>query len=331
MAYFLYGEDTYRSWQKLQDIKKKYVDASSGDTDLAVLDGATMSGSDFASQISILPFLAKSRLIIVKNLLKEGKKDVVEVVLEQLPKAPKSTVLFFYEAGQPDKRSKLFQALNQPKTTQEFPLLTGPQLQQYVTQQAKTISLNMSGSILQRFIELTGPDLWRVEQELTKLFLYKAAASDTNPVTEEELSRIVIGQPELNVFALTDAFGQRNSKNALKLLGHVTDSESSLGLLALVAGHYRNLILVADAQQQHMPKGEMAKALKLHPFVLDKCLSQSRGYTFEELRACYRYLLHIDLAAKQSIVEPLTGLTVLAKSLEDRPLVLPDLTEEAML
>jgi DNA polymerase-3 subunit delta len=327
MIYLLYGDDTYRSWAKLQSIKTKYLDASMGDTDLAILEGATVTADQFRNQIQTQPFLARNRLVIVRNVIKEGKKEVHEGIIEELPKLPKTTILFFYEAGQPDKRTKLFQTLNQPKQAQEFPLLTGYELIKYVAEEAKKQGIALSSKAATYLTSITGPDLWRLEQELAKLSLY----AKNKEITEADIDLLVGGSPEVTIFALTDAFGQRDKKTALKLLAQFEAEDNPLGLLAMIASHFRNLLLIADGQRLNYPKPELSKALKLHPFVFDKAFAQAHGYTFKELKNIYHYLFQLDLLAKQSHIDPYVGLTILASCLDQKTIQLPDLTEEKMI
>lgn len=343
MIYFLYGEDTYRSWQKLWQLRQKYVDASKGDTDLIILDGATMSPADFIHQTQTLPLLANRRLIIIKNLLKAGEKATIEAVANRLDKLSSGAVLVFYEAGRPDRRTKLFQGLNQPRQAQAFDPLIGPALIRYVIDLAKAEGLTMSPSIAQQCLALTGADLWRVHHELTKLSLYKLSlhkneqddnGQDKNEhrkITEADIALLISGQSESKIFDLTDAFGQRKAQTAVALLVRHQNDDNHLGLLAMIAGHYRNLLLVADGQRRRLTKSQLANRLQLHPFVLDKAYAQAQGYDFDELANCYRYLFELDLAAKQSIIEPYIGLTVLAANLAQKPLRLPRLTEETVL
>ena len=87
MILFLYGEDTYRSKQKLDAIKSKYIDASLGDTNLSVMDIADKKDTDFTDitrTVLALPFLAKNRLVIIKNLLNGKKQKLQEFLLRML-------------------------------------------------------------------------------------------------------------------------------------------------------------------------------------------------------------------------------------------------------
>ena len=72
---------------------------------------------------AIAGFLAKRRLIIVKNLLtnKPGKEtaDSLSSLLKKIQSS--ENIFVFYEAGLPDKRTSLFKTLNDKKNlVQEF-------------------------------------------------------------------------------------------------------------------------------------------------------------------------------------------------------------------
>jgi DNA polymerase III delta subunit len=328
MIYLISGDDSYRSWHKLLSIKRKYLDASMGDTDLATLDGSSLTAQEFANQTRTAPFLAKSRLVIVRNLLKEGKKEVTEAVIDLLADIPKSTVLFFYESGQPDKRGKLYQTLNKPKQAQDFQPLIGQDLLDQIREMAVELELWLLPSQVQAIARLLGSDLWRIDQELQKLSLF--AQSQQGKVSDADLDLLIDALPESRIFDLTDAFGNRNSPQVLRLLSYVQADDSDLGLLSMIAGHYRNLLLIADGQRRQVPRHQLAQALKLHPFVFDKAFSQANRYTYKELVSCYRYLLQLDLAAKQSLFEPMVGLSVLAGLLGNKEIKLPLLTEESL-
>lgn len=327
MIIFLYGPDSYRSHQKLQQITKRYVDTSLGDTNLAQLEGRELTALELKRQIQTLPFLANSRLVVVRNLLSEGKKEVMEGTIELLEAVPKSTVLLFYEGSQPDKRLKLFTALNKPKQAQEFALLEAAALTDHIIAEAENRGLKLSAQLANQLAQYAGSDLWRVTNELEKLSLY-AQATQQKP-TAEIIDQLVNDASVPKIFDLTDALGKRQSDQALKILNK-TDEEGSFGLLAMIASHFRNLLLIADGQRRNEPRDRLAKTLGLHSFVFDKAYQQAQGYSYEELTDCYRYLFQLDLGAKQSIIEPFAGLTVLAAAVGQRPLQLPNIELEDM-
>jgi DNA polymerase-3 subunit delta len=268
-------------------------------------------------------------LVIVRNLLTKGQKEAQELAAETLQEIPASTVLFFYEEGSPDKRGKLFQKLNQPKTAQLFEPQNGPQLTRYIVDMALEKGVRLRPQFAETIIERCRGDLWQISNELEKLSLYKGKPEEPLPLTEEELNLLITGVGELSIFALTDAFGQRRSQTALALLQKV-DPDEAIGTLAIIAGQYRNLILINEGVSRQVPRSQLQKELGLHPFVFEKSLDQAKGYTYQELIDCYKYLLMTDIAAKSSFFDPLVGLTTLAASLEKKPLEIPKLSEVVM-
>ncbi len=330
MIYFLHGPDTYRSFKKLQQIKQRYLSVS-GDTDLVTLEGESLTKDDFRRQVQTRPFLAKNRLVIVRDLLTKGNKEVIADLVGELKVVPSSTVLFFYETGKPDVRTKIFNALNQPKQSEAFDLPVGSALATYVKKQAELKGLTLQPKQIELLVTRVGGDLWQVENELEKLALYAMANGQTDVIVEADIEALTMQKPGLDsIFALTDAFGAREGKRALTLLSATDPDESGHGLLGLVASQYRTMILLADALAQDMPRQQLSKQLGLHPFVVEKTLSMLHHYTQDELRIVYYYLFELDMAGKLSIAEPLLGLKVLAASLTQKPLVLPEISEEKM-
>ena len=111
MYYLIFGEDTYRLRQKIDEIKKKFGSGSMGDTNTLNLDGGVTDFNTIEKNISAMPFLSDRRLVIIKNLLAVKKSEVQEKVAKLLDNIPKTTVLVFWEEGIPDRRLKLFKKL----------------------------------------------------------------------------------------------------------------------------------------------------------------------------------------------------------------------------
>jgi len=145
-----------------------------GDTNLSVSDfqDKTISYDKVVREILALPFLAKSRLVIFKNLLSDGKKDLQEKILSFLPKIPSSTNLIVYESEVPDRRSALFKKLNQPKISQEFKPLEGRELRGWIKEKVEEEGGKIEEGAIDKIIEYVGNDLWRMSNEISKLVSY---------------------------------------------------------------------------------------------------------------------------------------------------------------
>ncbi|MEK7460732.1 MAG: DNA polymerase III subunit delta, partial [Patescibacteria group bacterium] len=240
---FFYGEDTYRSGQKLAALKARYIDASLGDTNLAVLEGATILFEDFVRQVQALPFLAKRRLVIVKNIFGGGKKDLLDAVASYLPKVPETTVLVFYEAGVPDKRLKLFTLLNQAKSAEVFSPLVGAELTAWITHRALEVNLELTPRLVSWLVTAVGSDLARLDQELIKLNSYQLAKKE--PISEDDLAALVWQTVPSDAFRLVDALSNRRGAQAVtELTALLTAGQAELQIFGLIVFQYRSLLLI---------------------------------------------------------------------------------------
>lgn len=290
-TFLLYGPDTYRSRQKLNAIKKKYIDASLGDTNLATIDGATATLDEITRQLYALPFLAKSRLVVVENLLTQGKSALREKVTQALDKIPESTVCVFYEQGEPDKRGKLFRTLVQPKQSQHFDKLPPNDLANWIKQFAAQNGATIAPDAVALLANWVGADLWRLANELAKLALY------TKTITTEIIKLLIEPPIGANIFDLTDAIGEHHKTKAFGALKKLLDAGEN-GVYILTMLHYgvRNLALV----KANAP-------VKMHPFVLQKTRAAAGNITKDAIARLYDQLARFDAQVKTGIMESETA------------------------
>jgi DNA polymerase-3 subunit delta len=298
MAYFIYGEDTFRSKQKLNAIKQKYIDSSLGDTNLAIIEGQSAKGDEIIRQLWAMPFLAPKRLVIIKNLLLSGNKETQQSTAEFLPKIPETTVAIFFEEGTPDKRLGLFKALNKPKLAEEFIPLTGIKLRQWVELQFKNSQKTAEPRLLDFLIQAIGSDLWRLEQEINKLVNF----SGRSEVTLEQGKKLIHVEQEGDTFQLIDALGEKNAKLAMNhLRARLQSGDAPQYLLSMIVYGFRTLLIVKDLISKD-PKRNSAPGI--HPFVWRKSIQQAKNFSLDRLEKIYRRLLDFDCATKTSIIEP---------------------------
>lgn len=314
MILFLYGEDAYRSKQKLDAIKAKYIDKSLGDTNLSVLDfeDKTINFDQVVREMLAFPFLANSRLVVTKNLLLSGKKDIQDKIKNFLPKVPASTNIVIYEGGLPDKRVALFKYLSKPKISEEFKFLENHKLRKWVIDEVEKLGGSIEESATEIIIEYVGNDLWRMSNEIKKLTAYslKLKAQDVEALVKPKI--------EGNIFGMIDAIGQQNSKAAIKFLHDLVDSgENELYIFTMIVYQFRNLLIVKDAikNSKQVSNFQLAKQVGLNPYVVEKTIKQASGLTFNELKKIYEKLLDYDIKMKTGKIDPSIALDVLVLEL----------------
>lgn len=313
MILFLYGEDTYRSRQKLGEIKEKYISTSLGDTNLSIIDCADkdVDFTRISRMVLTMPFLALRRLVIVKNVLRKGSKKIQDEVEKFLPKAPETTLLIFYEEGTPDRRSSLFKKLNKPKQVQKFVPLDDFQLRQWVEQEINKQKAKIEPGALLKLVRYVGNDLWRLANEIQKLVLYGAEDSNGSVITNHDVDSLVRPKIAGEIFVLIDELGAKNTGRSLdELKKLLAQGENELYILTMIVYQFRNLLILKDAMRnlglevahpvarQGNLQFRIAQRCGLHPFVVQKSLGQLKNYDFERLKTIYQKILDIDFKIK---------------------------------
>jgi DNA polymerase-3 subunit delta len=319
VIFFLYGQDTFRSRQKLKEIKEKFrreIDPSG--LNQQTLDGSKLEAADFEQATMTQPFLAKKRLIIVEDLISKnrGQKNQKEI-LEFLEKNDlKDVILIFWESAidpakikKADKskikpgsrRSNLLLArLKQEKYAQAFDLMDMAALYPWTQAEIKKRGGQIQPAALKILVDLVGNDLWQLNSEIEKLL----ALAKNQPITAAQVMGLVQTKLDDNIFKLTDALGAKNKKMALKLISDQLKSGTSpTELLGKIVWQFKNLLLIKEFMEKN-GNGYQANRLTyefgLHPFVIKKTMAQVGNYQLNTLKKIYRQLLQIDYQFKTS-------------------------------
>ncbi len=253
--------------------------------------------STLSQSIQSIPFLAEKRMVVIKNLLSNGKKDVKEQVEKILSdnKIPDTTIVVFYERGKADKRTVLYRTLSKTKYAEEFSPLEGSKLLNWIKSEVARIGGKITSGAINMLLVNCGNDLWQIINEVSKLVAYK----NKEVITEDDVKNMVSKKFDDNIFNLVDAIGSKNPKLALKYLDEqIENGVDANYLLAMIVYQFRNLVFVKLMDEEGIPMKSMGSTAKMHPFVLRKTLSQVRRFTSIGLRKIYLKLLEVDIDLK---------------------------------
>lgn len=315
MIIFLYGADTFRSRQKLkfyrEGFKKKYDPQG---LNIEILAGEKLNLAEFRKKLGSRGLLAKKRLVIVEELATKNKsKKIQEEIADYLKSKPldKDQILIFWEGDLGERRKKgkrikevsgpLVDFLSDKVKVEEFPLLSGYQLNKWVSEEFKKRKGRIDPDALELLIALVGNDLWQMINEMEKLINYK----NGKLITKEDVSQFVRAGLDTDIFKLSDALAERRLNLALKLIhDQIESGENELYLLTMLTRQFRILLLVKDAVREESNHYVIASRLGLHPFVCQKALVQVKNFSLTELKSIYQKLLEIDIKIKTSQAEP---------------------------
>jgi DNA polymerase-3 subunit delta len=213
-----------------------------------------------------------------------------------------------------DFRKKLFKAIKACSAAQVIELrpLYADELGAWVERRARQKDVRLSVDMAQLVSELSGPDLASMDSALDKLSLYvgKGASPD------EAQLRQVLGDTRLRtIFELTRHLGQRDLIRAGQALHQMLDrGESSVGILAMIARHFRLVWRVRDGRSQGLSGRNLATHAGCHPMFVQEYERDAKVFSDERLAELFCGIHDTELALKST---PLDEKVVLDQLLFD--------------
>ncbi|OGZ69351.1 MAG: DNA polymerase III subunit delta [Candidatus Staskawiczbacteria bacterium RIFCSPHIGHO2_02_FULL_42_22] len=307
MILFIYGDDSYRSKEKLDEIISHYKEVRKSGLNLMYVDATTGTFADFYDRFKISPMFAETKLVILKNVSssKQFQEDFLqEITILQTLK----DVIVIFEKEKIDQRLKLFKTLLKECKCQEFALLDARQVTAWVGKELEKLGAKINKDALDILARYAGNDLWRLKQEIKKLADFKRGLV----IKKEDVELMVAPNIENDIFKTIDALAEKNKTRALQLLHtHLDSGENALYLLSMVAYQFRNLLMVKELSEEGLMYASIIKKSGLHPFVVKKTYFQCRQFSFEELKNIYRRIFSVDADIKIGKIEPETALDLL--------------------
>lgn len=307
MIYFIYGEDSYRSKVKLQEIIEGYKKVHKSGLNLIYVDAREKSFDDFYCNFKINSMFAEKKLIILKNVCANLKFQ--EDFLKELKKIEEiKDIVVIYEDCPADQRTKFFKALQKYAKCQEFERLQPANLRKWILQEFEKQKIKINPDALDLLISFVKNDLWRLSNEINKLSNYKVSGI----VKKEDVELLVKPNIENDIFKTIDELASKNKKQALNLMHkHLDSGDNSLYLLSMIAYQFRNLLIIKELLKKRVPYQLIAKKSGLHPFVVQKSYYLCNQFSFLQLKKIYQKIFQVDLDIKTGKVEPEIALDLL--------------------
>lgn len=319
MLIFFYGEDNFRSSEKLAEVKNKFLSNNNSGLGQPAVDTAFLAGLsiidyeeendkklfDVASSSGLF---SSRQLIIVKNLILGASSIIQEESLKFL-KSKKSLIndknieIVFWEGDVPRKNNKLFKFLDKNSKSQNFEKLKRAKLINWISEQVEKNNpkVEISKEAIGKLIVYVGNNLFQLDNEIKKLISFR----EKGEISEKDVEILVKSKVDANIFQTIEALSGGNKSLALKLLhGQLERGEDPFYIFSMYVYQFRNLLKISEFSSQGTDNHyQIAREAGIHPFVVQKGLAQLRNLSTEKLKAIYRKLQEIDLNIKTGKTE----------------------------
>lgn len=296
MIIFLYGPDTYRSRQKLNEIIEHYKKIHRSGLNLRYFEGENLNFQDFKNEIETSSMFREKKLVVLKDIF--VNQDFQQEFLKRGEKFVNSeNVILIYEKKEINKNSSLFQFLKENSKSQEFDPLEGQKLKNWVKKEFGKYQAQIGPEALDELINFVGNDLWQMSNEIKKIVSYKGGQK----VEVADIELLVRPKIETDIFKTIDAIAEKKKNRALALLHqHLEKGDAPLYLLAMINFQLRNLLIVKSGAR-----------LNMHPYLIKKTIQQARAFSLAELKKIYQKTFEVDYQIKTGKIGSETALDLL--------------------
>lgn len=307
MIYFLYGQDSYRSKKKLQEIIEGYKKVHKSGLNLIYFDVKQKDSKDFLDSFKAVSMFAEKKLIILKNLFNNVKFQ--EDFLEEIKNLEKiKDIIVIFEESSVDQRTKIFKSLQKHVKCQEFKFLQPAMIKKWILTEFEKNNSKIEPIAQDLLLSFVGNDLWQMSNEIKKLSNY----SRGNIVKKEDVALLVRPNIESDIFKTIDALASKNKKQALYLIKkHIDGGDNCLYLLSMIAYQFRNLLIIKELIESKNSYSIVSQKSGLHPFVVKKNYYLCNQFSLLQLKKIYQMIFQADSDIKTGKVDAETALNLL--------------------
>ncbi len=316
VVYLFHGEDEFSIAQAVQGLEARLGDPASAVMNTARLDGRAISLDVLRNAASAIPFIGERRLVIVDSPL--AKIDPVpashEKFLALLDGLPDSTALILVEhkplVVEKKKGGKVAvikhwlllwaESGGERVYVRAYPAPDSNKMAEFIQAQAKAAGGGFTRGAAIQLAGLVGADTRLAYQEVQKLL---AHANYQRPVEVEDVQALTAAAGQADIFAMVDALGNQDGKQAMRLLQRLMEEQDYQSLFGMIVRQFRLLLQTREVIDGGGRESDVARLLGVHPFVASKMTSQARHFTLPVLETVYQRLLDIDEAIKTGQIE----------------------------
>lgn len=295
LLYLLFGPESVLIDRLCEHLKKEILGEAGSEFNFTPLSAADAPAARVLEEAQQLPLLAARRLILIKEADQFSKEDQEELAAYAESPAPSAVMVFV--AHSVDKRTRFYKSLSAKGRVLDCSSPPREDLEEWALQRIKREGKEITPAVLEQLVEASGNSLTYLALEIEKLLLY---CRDKKELSEGDLEKIICKNKVKTVFNLWDAVAAGKRDEAYSILRELQQegiaAPELVGLLRWQLSRLwggRELI-----QTGRDSKKEVASALGMPFYVVDRFLTQVRQFSEERLGHAYEAILTADEETK---------------------------------
>lgn len=314
--YLFTGTEEVRNRTKMERVLASLDESK---TSITRYDADFISIQEIVEDAITIPFLASTKVIIVKNprfLTKEASpiKHDPTTLIKYLKNPVETTILMIDAVGHTlDNDLEVVKAFKKYAYIVDTQDLEPVEYKAWVKRSFVLNNSDIEEDALMLLIEYVKKDSIRMEQEIAKLTSYVGAKGI---VTLEDVKELVIPSLDDAVFTLIKAIVNKNQKEALKIYQSLANNtQDVMGVLSIISSTFVDLFATAKLLREGYKQGEIASLFKISNGRAYYLVNDAKNFKLETLEEYVSKLSVLDYQIKSGQVDKNLGIELLLLSL----------------
>ncbi len=306
--YLIYGEERYLVDHSVKLIISKalggnkpdeenqstgYSDVVPNDFNLDIFSKDAKK-EDVISALGTLPMMSHNRVVVIKDVDSCKYLDDLKDFIEN----PNPTTVVIFVSHKIDLRKKFFKTLVSKACAIEFSYLKEDRLADWIAKKLKACQKVADRKTCLKLVDLVGCNMLNLHSEMMKLVNY---VGDREVISKEDVIKLTPKLTLENVFSLSRCLASGNKKEALRLFTTLMSEDSNLlGMLALIARHFRILLIVKKVGDVGVKK--ISSMVGVPHYFVGQYVKDSDMWSMQNLEAMHSVILQTDKHLKSSSV-----------------------------
>lgn len=299
-VYLIVGEEPFLLKQAFNFLKGTLLQAHELDFNFQIFHGTDLKSDanieSLKDALQTLPMMSARRLVILKEA--DEIKDSVWEEISTFSSNPVESTVFAIFANRVDKRKKSIKNIYESATILEFKKPFENQIPTWIRYIAETYQIEIEDEAVHELHRRVGSHLLEIESALLRL---KDYLGEVRRIILADVEKVLSQTRDESVFDFVAALGHANRVKALEILVNVLDQgQSEVGMISLLARHFRLLYQLKKHQAQGLNGAKLAQAMHIPSYFLNQYLDQGRVWTESQIQKVFIILSETDLALKSS-------------------------------
>lgn len=290
-VYFFVGNEDALIDDALEILERKiFVSPESMAFNRDVVIALSGEGERILGFARAFPVLAGRRLVVVREADKLSQQDW-DSLASYLKSPPLTTCLVFIMMEEAP-------SVASPDNVVDFSVKDESEFRDFLLKELKKRGKRILPRAMELLLSMDWDSLQELRQEIDKMSMF---VGEKQTIDVDDLVCLASVRSKIGAFDLTDALGNRDAKNALKILGATIEGggkEIEIMIVARLANHFRRLVITRSILEKGGSFKEVRRALGDKPYPVQKFYDQANRFSDKELLDLFRKFFISDVGLK---------------------------------